>query len=121
MTQESERNYQWEQCPITIAIHLSPVEPGETDRSVCIGVRSYQDVPLLKFVHLSELELPSIVLELLTALQHSLPERALQHHARSQQPQAQHAAATQKVTTPSAKPPSPPSLDRNGQMNLFGT
>jgi hypothetical protein len=119
MVQEPERNYQWEQCPITIAIHLSPVEPGETDRSVCIGVRSYQDVPLLKFVHLSELELPPVVLELLTALQQSLPERALQHHARSQQPQAQNAAA-QKITTPSAKTSSPPSLDRNGQMNLFG-
>jgi hypothetical protein len=37
MAPEPEKTYQWEQCPITIAIHLSPVVPGETDRSVCIG------------------------------------------------------------------------------------
>jgi hypothetical protein len=119
MAQEPERNYQWEQCPITIAIHLSPMAPGETERSVCIGVRSYQDVPLLKFVQLSELELPPVVLELLEALQQSLPEKALQHHTRSQPPQAQN-TATQKPPTPSAKPPAPPALDRHGQMNLFG-
>jgi hypothetical protein len=118
MALEPERTYQWEQCPITIAIHLSPVAPGETDRSVCIGVRSYQDAPLLKFTQLSELELPTAILELLAALQQSLPERALQHHARAQQPKAQN--ATQKTTTPSTQPPSPPALDRNGQMNLFG-
>jgi hypothetical protein len=120
MALEPERTYQWEQCPITIAIHISPVTPGETDRSVCIGVRSYQDIPLLKFVQLSELELPPVVLELLEALQQSLPEKALQHHARSQQPKAQNSAAAQKTTTPSAKPPSPPSRDRHGQMSLFG-
>jgi hypothetical protein len=119
MALEPERTYQWEQCPITIAIHLTPLAPGETDRSVCIGVRSYQDAPLLKFTQLSELELPPVVLELLAALQQSLPERALQHHARAQQPKAQITAA-QKTTTPSTQPPSPPALDRNGQMNLFG-
>jgi hypothetical protein len=119
MAQEPERNYQWEHCPITIAIHLSPIAPAETDRSVCIGVRSYQDAPLLKFIKLSELELPPAILELLAALQQSLPEKALQHHARSQQPKAQTTAA-RKTTTPSTQPSSPPALDRNGQMNLFG-
>jgi hypothetical protein len=119
MALEPEKTYRWEQCPITIAIHLSPVAPGETDRSVCIGVRSYQDAPLLKFMQLSELELPAAVQELLQQLQKSMPEKAKQHQAQLQQAKAKHTSAPKKSIAP--QPNTPPAPDRNGQMNLFGT
>jgi hypothetical protein len=120
MAPEPEKTYQWEQCPITIAIHLSPVTPGETDRSVCIGVRSYQDAPLLKFIQFSELDLPTAVQELLEELQKSLPEKARQHQAWSQQVKTKNTTATKKSSPSSPQPNTPPSQDRNGQMNLFG-
>jgi hypothetical protein len=118
MALEPEKTYQWEQCPITIAIHLSPVAPGETDRSVCIGVRSYQDAPLLKFMQLSELELPAAVQELIEQLQKSLPEKAKQHQAQAQQAKAKNPTVTKKSITPQPNTPSVP--DSDVQMNLFG-
>jgi hypothetical protein len=118
MALEPEKTYRWEQCPITIAIHLSPMVLGETDRSVCIGVRSYQDAPLLKFTQFSELELPTAVQELLEALQKSLPEKAKQHQAQVQQAKSKHTTATKKSITP--QPNTPPTTDSDVQMNLFG-
>jgi hypothetical protein len=134
MQQESQQEllaqeYQLDNCPLAININISP--PKDGNRTVMIGVRNHQDVPLMFSEKIASLEeLPLLINIALAKLDADLPnrlERALQKAVENKnQPQESEVSETEeaeptKGKSKKKKTPPPPTEENSHleQMNLF--
>ncbi|MGG6262936.1 hypothetical protein ACQ4M3_24325 [Leptolyngbya sp. AN03gr2] len=76
--------YQWGECYVSVGLKIFPNDGNSAGPLVCIGAKTHNDPPILKFVRLSELApLPGPIQTVLDQLQAELPEREKRIQAQS--------------------------------------
>jgi hypothetical protein len=106
--------YDLDKCTLKIVLLLHPCKTNSNDSDCTIAVSTHEDLPLIKIIKRSQLNLPEPITELLAELKADLPQR--EFHARVKQ-----SKTSKQKTTKSGRTSQPTESDTSTikQVQLF--
>lgn len=114
--------YEWGKCYINVGIKIFPDDGNESGPLVCIGARTHQDSPILKFVRLSDIEpLPAALQAVLDQLKEELPEREQRSKELKATVETSTPAAPTTASSVGEKPSPAVQSSTPDQLDLFNT